>query len=92
MAVTYTSSVDGVCPLSGSSCKKVRMDVMSHEEGSSFPTAHQSENTDHLRHLVDRALTSEMVLATLTDSCKDSHRGAKCEGNTTRVGDAKSFL
>ncbi len=56
------------------------MDVMSHEEVSSFPTAHQSENTDHLRHLVDRALTSEMLLATLTESCKDSNQGAKCEG------------
>ncbi len=92
MAVTYTSSGHRVCPLSSSYCKKVRMDVMSHEEVSSFPTAHQSENTDHLRHLVDRALTSEMVLATLTDSCKDSHQGAKCEGNTILVGDAKLFL
>ncbi len=49
MAATYTSSVDGMRPLSGSFCKKVRMDDMSHEEGSSFRTAHQSENKDHLR-------------------------------------------
>lgn len=46
IAGTYTLSIEGVQPLSNSSCKKDRMVATLQEDESSFQTAHQLEKTD----------------------------------------------
>lgn len=86
MAAMYTLSVERVRPLSRSSCKN-RMADTSQKDGSSFRTAHQLEKTVS-RRLVDGALASAVVLATIAIS----HRGTTHVRSTTRVGEAKGTV